>query len=217
MHSSNPNSPTLRPSAAGAAAVPDAKNNNNNNNNTVPELNEGVSLLLPIDRDFLSEFQLLIRESLEVFRSPAPPTSGKRKKGGSGPVLGQVGLRCKYCATSTTKSRGAVYFPGKLDRMYQAAQNMAANHFLGPTCCPSLPSAVQTQFAAARKKQEQSIQRRGGKSYWVETCRCMGLGEREGEKGVWWETQQQQQQPSSAGRPTSPDASSASGSSAGAS
>jgi hypothetical protein len=74
----------------------------------------------------LSDYQVLLRQQLEFFvaqRSDVDSsTQGRRKQ----VRLGQVGLRCRHCAHLPLKSRerGAVYYPAKLENVYQAAQNM---------------------------------------------------------------------------------------------
>lgn len=147
---------------------------------------EGLPLLLPSDRGILSEYQQLIRESIEFFEAQPGDIStgvqGRRKK----IEPGQVGLRCRYCAKRPPhwRGRGAAYYPGTLACVYQAAQNMAANHFI--KTCDDIPPEVHKKFVEARQKQEQETRRSGGKSYWMETSRHVGLMEREGKSGVWF-------------------------------
>lgn len=149
---------------------------------------EGMSLLLPNDKALLSDYQILIRESLEFFevqQSDLLSSVPGRKKNVE---LGQVGIRCKYCAHRPPhwRGRGAVYFPGNLASVYQAAQNMATNHLL--KSCEEIPQDVKDRFAAARQKQKEETRRSGGKTYWTETSRHVGLEEREGRGGIWFKS-----------------------------
>lgn len=147
---------------------------------------EGLPLSLPSDRGILSEYQQLIRQSIEFFEAQPNDIStgvqGRRKK----IEPGQVGLRCRYCAHRPPhwRGRGAAYYPGTLACVYQAAQNMAANHFV--KTCDDIPPDVHKQFVEARQKQEQETRRSGGKTYWMETSRHVGLEEREGKSGMWF-------------------------------
>jgi hypothetical protein len=77
----------------------------------------GIGLALSIDSDVLSEYQVLVRQQLEIFEA-APEdvesnTQGRKKQ----VVLGQVGLRCVHCAPFPVRARGrgAVYYPAKLN------------------------------------------------------------------------------------------------------
>ena len=98
--------------------------------------------------------------------------------------IGQVGVRCRYCAhlPPHRRGRGAVYYPRNVGAVYQAAQNMGMIHFM--KSCAEMPESVKEGFQKAREKQKQEIRRSGGKTYWTETIRSMGLEEREGCNGM---------------------------------
>jgi hypothetical protein len=61
-------------------------------------VSKGISLYLSVDREMLSEYQLMVRQQLELFEAGAEDvesnTQGRKKQ----VVIGQVGLRCKHCA-----------------------------------------------------------------------------------------------------------------------
>jgi hypothetical protein len=61
-------------------------------------VSKGISLYLSVDREMLSEYQLMVRQQLELFEAGAEDvesnTQGRKKQ----VVVGQVGLRCKHCA-----------------------------------------------------------------------------------------------------------------------
>ena len=77
----------------------------------------GISLALSIDAEMLSEYQLLVRQQLELFEAGPEDvesnTQGRKKQ----VVVGQVGLRCKHCSPLPIRARGrgAVYYPAKLN------------------------------------------------------------------------------------------------------
>lgn len=154
-----------------------------------PPPGKGLSLALDSDKAILSDFQILLRKSLEFFEvQPIDQANGipGRKKDLE---VGQVGIRCRYCAHRPPhwKGRGAVYYPRTLSAVYQAAQNMGMNHFM--KSCTEMPQSVKDSFEAARLKQKQEIRRSGGKTYWTETTRHMDLEEHEGRNGIWFKGQ----------------------------
>lgn len=147
-------------------------------------------LALPSDKGVLSPYQRLIRESIQVFEAQTVDidffanSQGRNRK----VELGQVGVRCRYCAHRPLHwcGRGAVYFPGSLSTIYQAAQNMAANHFL-PGICEDMPDQVKNQFnEESQKKKEKSSKRSAGKEYWECACRSLGLEDSGDKPGVWF-------------------------------
>lgn len=62
--------------------------------------------------------------------------------------LGKVGLRCRHWAHLPIykRQKGAVYFPFKIQGIYQATQNMWTIH-LQSGVCSELPEAVSQEFA----------------------------------------------------------------------
>lgn len=87
-------------------------------------------------------------------------------------VLGQVGIRCRYCARLATwaRARGAVYYSATLDGLYQAAQNMAKNHLCRH--CRLIPMEIKNELLTLRNFKRRAA---GGKSYWGEGARVLGV------------------------------------------
>lgn len=145
-----------------------------------------VSLAIPSDVGLISSYQRLVRTSLEFFMAKendiASSTKGRKKE----IFPGQVGVRCKFCANRPThwKGRGSTYFPGKLSGVYQAAQNMAVTHLL--EYCSEIPDDLKKTLGDERRNQRILDRRGGGKKYWMESCRKMGLRERDGQPGLFW-------------------------------
>jgi hypothetical protein len=114
-----------------------------------------------------SRYQCLLREQIEYFEADDDALHAKAQ-GRNMPIqLRQVGIRCVHCARrpATTRRkgavhdgevvaarmvRGAVYYPTKLDNLYQAVQNMANNHFVNRTC-PSAPSLLLDEIVEAKR------------------------------------------------------------------
>ena len=123
-----------------------------------------------------TDYQVLVRKQLQVFEAAAEDVEfcaqGRKKQ----VVLGQVGLRCKHCAIIplNARGRGAVYYPTKLQSVYQAAQNMSMSHLC--EACEHIPSQTKSDLRQLREKRGNAI---GGKQYWSASCRVLGIFETE--------------------------------------
>lgn len=96
-------------------------------------------------------------------------------------LLGQVGLRCKWCKDVPQEELGpaAISFPSRLDRMYQAGQSMAAEHLIKN--CKHIPSEIREQLIELRKLKSTAL---GGKQYWSDAAKALGIIE--GNDRVWF-------------------------------
>lgn len=136
----------------------------------------GISLALACDVEQLSEYQILVRQQLELFEATQEDvesnTQGRKK-----PVsLGQVGLRCRHCAALPLRARGrgSVYYPFKLSGIYQASQNMSASHLC--QSCQHIPPQIKAELKSLRERRDNAS---GGKRYWADGCRAQGVVETE--------------------------------------
>lgn len=135
---------------------------------------EHLILALACDEEHLSEYQTLLRKQLEYFEADQQDEQSN-VQGRKRPVYsGQVGIRCVHCAhiPLRQRSRGAVYYPAKLTGVYQAAQNMASSHLC--SSCEVIPADLKTKLCKLR---DQKGTAGGGKQYWADGCRAMGLCE----------------------------------------
>ena len=118
----------------------------------------------------------MVRQQLELFEATANDiecnTQGRKKP----VVLHQVGLRCFHCSYLPLRSRGrgAVYYPAKLQGIYQAAQNMALSHLI--TSCPKISPNMKNELNGLRERRDNA---NGGKQYWADGCRALGVMETE--------------------------------------
>eukprot|EP00567_Pseudictyota_dubia_P018014 CAMPEP_0197435350 /NCGR_PEP_ID=MMETSP1175-20131217/2962_1 /TAXON_ID=1003142 /ORGANISM="Triceratium dubium, Strain CCMP147" /LENGTH=734 /DNA_ID=CAMNT_0042964375 /DNA_START=1 /DNA_END=2205 /DNA_ORIENTATION=+ len=137
-------------------------------------------LYIPMDEMRTSSFQCLLRKQIEVFVADeelAKTTTRGRIK----PIrAGQVGIRCRHCRGLPLGSaqQGAMYFPSSLVSMYQTGQKMSSAHFFSDKPCNKIPEDVLIEgkrFAHALKSR--SIPRffGGGKNYWAEAGKMLGL------------------------------------------
>jgi hypothetical protein len=150
-------------------------NSNINNNNEEDEASAGLPMSLPSDESNLSEYQCLIRAQIELFEARVQDIECNAQ-GRNKPInVGQVGIRCKHCTVLPPgrRPRGAVYFPAKLPGLYQAAQNMAINHFT--ESCLSIPEATRARILRLKAKKATVLG--GGKQYWANGARVLGIVE----------------------------------------
>jgi hypothetical protein len=139
-----------------------------------------ANVYLPRDEDSLSPYQCLLRQQLEFFEASnedASVVQGRNK-----PVsLYQVGLRCRHCALVNVVQRtaGATYYPTRLDSIYQSGQNVAKHHF-DVQGCPMIPRDIQQIMSALAHEvrgRKGKSSKGGGKLYWAETAREVGVVE----------------------------------------
>ena len=134
-------------------------------------------MAMDTDDERMSHYQIMVRQQLEFFiadKSDVESSTQGRKKP---VVLGQVGIRCRHCATAAQRKRvrGAVYFPTKLDGIYQASQNMSTTHLL--TSCQAMGEVARKKLL---KLKETKLIAMAGKQEWAEGCRKIGIYEVEG-------------------------------------
>jgi hypothetical protein len=136
-----------------------------------------VDLYMRCDDELLSDHQILLRKQIEYFEVGPQEiqaiSHGRRRE----IHLGQVGIRCKRCASLPPRNRpkGAVYYPSSLRALYQAAQNMAASHFT--ISCETIGEDLKQQFQAFQSAKASAGH--GGKKYWSDCARAVGVMEAE--------------------------------------
>lgn len=131
-------------------------------------------LFMECDEDSLSEYQCLIRNQIELFEADEDEAASSVQGRNKQIVEGQVGIRCRHCTVVPPRRRqkGCMYFPTKLDRIYQAAQNLSAFHLCEH--CKHVPDDVRKKILVLRERKSPAG---GGKRYWAEGVRCLGVVE----------------------------------------
>ena len=130
-----------------------------------PSPHGGIPLAIPSDEEHLSEYHCLVRAQIDLFAAGEADFQSNMQGRNRPIVRNQVGLRCRHCASITPPNRrppGAVYYPSKLSGLYQAAVNMAKNHFM--VSCQRIPMDVKARLA--RLKEKKTYMLGGGKGYW---------------------------------------------------
>ena len=133
-----------------------------------------VLLYMACDADALSDYQCLVRKQIELFEADFRDTESSAQGRNKPIVLGQVGIRCRYCTMLPPKhrARGAIYYPAKLEGLYQAAQNQANSHLAEH--CNHVPPQIREELIRLKDRKSSPG---GGKLYWAEGVRALGVFE----------------------------------------
>jgi hypothetical protein len=131
-------------------------------------------IYMSCDDDSLSEYQCLVRKQIETFEARREDVESTTQGRNRPVVMGQVGIRCRHCTMLPPKqrARGAVYYPAKLDGLYQAAQNMASSHLCGQ--CQHVPPDIRAELLNLRDRKSSAG---GGKKHWADGVRNKGVFE----------------------------------------
>jgi len=144
--------------------------------NNLPERKDGsfpVVLYQESDEHKLTAYQCLLRKQLELFEADEDDVRCSTRQGRTAPIkLGQVGLRCRHCAgvQLAARTKGAAYYSQTVEGIYQIAQNMSKVHLCER--CYRIPRDVRRQLIVLRSDCRRAI---GGKEYWSENIRDLGV------------------------------------------
>lgn len=141
-----------------------------------------VALYLSCNPDHLSPYQCLVRKHVQFFEA-GPDDVAAIVRGRNKPILlGQVGVQCSHCAgvniPPSQRAKGAMYYPGTLDGIYQAVQVLATVHLLDT--CRFVPDSLRKELIELRTKQQQQNNNpptKAGKGYWATTAEALGVYE----------------------------------------
>jgi hypothetical protein len=133
-------------------------------------------IYMSCDNDSLSEYQCLVRKQIELFEARREDVDSNAQGRNRPIVMGQVGIRCRHCTMLPPKhrARGAIYYPAKLYGLYQAAQNMASSHLCEH--CQHVPVEARAELLKLRDRKSSAG---GGKKYWADGVRILGVFEDE--------------------------------------
>jgi hypothetical protein len=133
-----------------------------------------VPVYLDYDHQTLTGYQCLLRRQVELFETGPDDIRGSAQGRNTPILLGQVGIRCRHCAplTRSARNRGAVYYSKTIAGVYQIAQNMGRLHLCNT--CHKIPEDTKRQLIALQKNSNRAS---GGKEYWGEGLRVLGVCE----------------------------------------
>jgi hypothetical protein len=131
-------------------------------------------LYLDYDDRALTEYQCLLRQQVELFEATSEDVRGCAQGRHSRIRPGQVGIRCRHCShlPKSARARGAIYYSKTIDGMYQVTQNMSKLHLCKN--CTQVPEEIKRKLA---KLQTSHTRASGGKEYWSEGLRVLGVVE----------------------------------------
>jgi hypothetical protein len=133
-----------------------------------------IQLYLSFDDDAMSIYQCFIRKHIELFEARIEDVESNTQGRNKPITLGQVGVRCRHCNVlyPTERKRGAVYYPAKLDGVYQAAINIATVH-LGDHC-QRFDDTLRQQLIVLRMNKSSGG---GGRKVWAKRAAVLGVYE----------------------------------------
>lgn len=138
-----------------------------------PASKDRVLLAISEDADWLSDVDCFVRKQLEVFcatKADIEKVKTERKY----PVsIGQVGIRCIYCAHSAGGAHGsAVNYPSGIGSIYECVREFQKVHI---ESCPNIPDPVRTRLKSLTKTSTSltSVLRR----YYILAAKALGMVE----------------------------------------
>jgi hypothetical protein len=99
------------------------------------------------DHLVLSEHQIFLRQQIEVFCATEADLSVRARGRNKRITLGQVGIRCRYCAHLPCRQKGSLYYPSSTLGLYQAAQNMSTSRPVSNDSVTPCPLCALTRDA----------------------------------------------------------------------
>jgi hypothetical protein len=140
----------------------------------LPSNRPSIHIYMDRDEENLTEYQCLLRKQIELFEAGSDDIRSNAQGRNTPILLGQVGLRCRYCAPlpRAARTKGAVYYSQTIDGIYQVAQNMSKVHLCER--CHRIPREVQDKLKALRGDNQRAV---GGKHYWADGVRALGVYE----------------------------------------
>jgi hypothetical protein len=138
-----------------------------------------IALALDSDEDNLARYQCLARKQIELFETTDNDLAGKAQGRNTPIIVGQVGIRCRHCASfpRQLRSGGSVSYSQTLSGIYQVSQNMFKTHLLGR--CFNIPEKVKKDLLALKDRTCRDRGLWGGKLYWRESVQALGVIEDE--------------------------------------
>ncbi|KAL7558827.1 hypothetical protein ACA910_005189 [Epithemia clementina (nom. ined.)] len=135
-----------------------------------------IRLYLSADFDSFSTFQVAVRQHVEFFEASEDDITTSAQGRPRPIVLGQVGIRCCFCAHLHPSLRppGAVCYPSKRAGIYQAAQNIAKVHWMEQ--CGSISTEFRQELGR-RRAAKCPVRRRASKATWTHRATALGVHE----------------------------------------
>ncbi|CAB9509425.1 expressed unknown protein [Seminavis robusta] len=135
-----------------------------------------VALYITRDDERLSAYHALARKHMEFFEADDEDSSSNTRGRNRPIALGQVGVRCRWCSHQAPRmrKRAAMYYPFKLELLYQACQTLASVHLC--VQCEHIPADVREELVKFKSEKTSALV---GKKYWADGARKKGVYEAE--------------------------------------
>lgn len=127
------------------------------------------------DENWLSEFLCFVRsQCVEVFSASRDDVASRMNS--KKVLLGQVGIRCRFCAHLPHRERTgrSSSFPSSINRIYQSLTMMLRDHF---TKCSAMPQQMNERYLCLKANASQGAT--DSKKYWIESAHTLGLTDTE--------------------------------------
>ncbi|KAL7557943.1 hypothetical protein ACA910_006194 [Epithemia clementina (nom. ined.)] len=128
-----------------------------------------ICLYLSPDHDSFTSLQVLIRQNIEFFEAKSEDVhhyhsvlKHYHRQGPQTLQLGQVGVRCCFCASlhAALRPTSAVQYPLTTAQVHDAAQTIVNVHWHPKYQCPMLPKRFRRDLELRRQRQEKEEQQR---------------------------------------------------------
>ena len=105
--------------------------------------------LIP-NRKQLSEYNFSLTASLELFEASEADVQKQMIGNGKRPIaVGNVGIRCSFCAMNKIMTAGSITYPHQLKFLPHDCFVMAKRHLLGN--CKAIPTEIQRRLESTKK------------------------------------------------------------------
>ena len=90
------------------------------------------------------------------------------------PAIGQVGIRCVFCAKAepSDRSNNCIAFPDMLSSIHTKVKDMIRLHFPN---CPNMPEKQRKTWKSMKEYAQQEVGQDDAAQYWVDAARDLGL------------------------------------------
>lgn len=130
-----------------------------------------IPLAVPsADSEWLSELNCFVRQNcVEAFSATVQDLSRASKRGRI--VLGQVGIRCRFCANRDNKDKAvaAVSYPTTVSGIYESVKRWQRVH---QSVCQDVPQEVREKLDTL---QNTSVWVPTTRQYWADSARALGM------------------------------------------
>jgi len=135
-----------------------------------PQDQERMALSIAEDKDWLPEEEQIVRSCIEIFEVTEGGTDKSAEGAHKVPVLGQVALRCIYCAKAGKDTD--VLYPQSIGDIFSLVQEFKEFHLVQCSCCLSL---LRSKFKAHKDEPADTKTSEANERYYQLAAKLLGL------------------------------------------